>query len=149
MIKRVLIIGSAIIACVVMWWLISPLWRTVVRNEPPPQPAQKTAETAASAVVAQAAMVASAHDVKGRALLLETDGQKIVRFEDLETINGPDLRIYLSAGLDANDFVDLGPIRATRDNVNYPVPPDTDTSKYRHVLIWCRAFGVLFSYAAL
>lgn len=104
---------------------------------------------ATPAILAQASMVARAHDVAGKALLIQSGDQKIIRFENLDTINGPDLRIYLSAGLNADDFVDLGPIRATRGNVNYPVPPDTDTSKYRNVLIWCRAFGVLFSYAVL
>ncbi len=113
----------------------------MIKEEPMPP--------AGPAVLAQAPMVARAHDVEGKALLIETGDQKIVRFEDLKTINGPDLRIYLSAGLDSKDFVDLGAIRATQGNVNYSVPPGTDTSKYRNVLIWCRAFGVLFSYAAL
>ncbi len=75
--------------------------------------------------------------------------QKIVRFENLKTINGPDLRIYLSADLGADDYVDLGEIRATEGNVNYTVPAGTDISKYKNLLIWCRAFSVLFSYAQL
>ena len=100
-------------------------------------------------ILAQAPMVARAHAVAGRALLVQTGDQMIVRFETLDTINGPDLRIYLSAGLNNDDFVDLGPIRATQGSVNYSVPPGTDTVKYRNVLIWCRTFGVLFSYATL
>ena len=100
-------------------------------------------------VLAQATLVARAHDVGGRALLVRIGDQKIVRFENLKTINGPDLRIYLSAGLNADDFVDLGAIRATEGNVNYVLPAGTDTAKYRNVLIWCRTFSVLFSYAQL
>jgi hypothetical protein len=102
-----------------------------------------------SIVLAEAPLVAHAHGAEGKALLIEVGGQKIVRFEDLKTINGPDLRIYLSADLGADDFVDLGPIRATEGSVNYSVPAGTDTEKYRNVLIWCRAFSVLFSYAEL
>ena len=98
-------------------------------------------------VLAQAPMVAHAHDVAGRALLVQAGDQKILRFENLKTINGPVLRIYLSAGLNADDFVDLGDIRATEGNVNYAIPPGTDIKKYRNALIWCRTFGVLFSYA--
>lgn len=90
-----------------------------------------------------------AHDVVGRALLIEKDGQEILRFEDFETINGPDLRIYLSSELGVEDAVALGAIRATRGNVNYEVPPGTDTAKYNKVLIWCYAFSILFSYAEL
>ena len=100
-------------------------------------------------VLGEALLVARAHDVAGKALIVQVGDQKILRFEDLQTINGPDLHIYLSAGLDAGDAVDLGSIRATEGNVNYTIPTGTDTSKYRNVLIWCRPFGVLFSYAQL
>jgi len=46
-----------------------------------------------------------------------------------------------------SDFVNLGRIRATEGNVNYEIPEGTDLTKYKNVLIWCRAFSVLFSYA--
>ena len=101
----------------------------------------------APAVLKEAMLIARAHDVKGKVLLVQVGGEKIIRFENLKTINGPDLRIYLSTGLNKNDVVDLGAIRATEGNVNYAIPSGTDTTKYHNVLIWCRAFGVLFSYA--
>ncbi len=100
-------------------------------------------------IVAKGEFIARAHDVKGRALLIEKDGKKIVRFEDFETINGPDLRIYLSSDLSNDDFVELSKIKATKGNVNYEVPEGIDTAKYDKVLVWCKAFGVLFSYAVL
>ncbi len=100
-------------------------------------------------VLSEAPLVASAHDVEGKVLLLQKGEQKIIRFENLKTINGPDLRIYLSTDLKATDTVDLGPIKATEGNVNYVLPAGTDTNKYRSVLIWCRAFSVLFSSAQL
>lgn len=103
----------------------------------------------APVVLKEATLVARAHGVMGKALLVQVGGEKIIRFEDLKTINGPDLRIYLSTGLSVDDAVDLGAIRATEGNVNYNVPTRTDTTKYHNVLIWCRAFGVLFSYAQL
>ena len=98
-------------------------------------------------ILKEATLVAHAHDVSGKAFLVQVGKEKIVRFENLKTINGPDLRIYLSAGLNKDDIVDLGAIRATEGNVNYTIPAGTDTAKYHNVLIWCRAFGVLFSYA--
>ncbi len=103
----------------------------------------------APVILEEAMLVARAHDVTGKALLVQVGEEKIVRFENLKTINGPDLRIYLSAGLNADDIVDLGAIRATEGNVNYAVPAGTDTTKYNNVLIWCRTFGILFSYAQL
>ncbi len=98
-------------------------------------------------VMGRANMVARAHDVEGEALLVTSGNETFLRFENLKTINGPDLRIYLSSGLNDDDIVDLGPIRATEGNVNYAIPAGTDLSKYKNAMIWCRAFGVLFSYA--
>ena len=90
-----------------------------------------------------------AHSVEGRALLIEDGDDRIIRFEDFDTINGPALYIYLSSDLGDNDFVDLGPIKATKGNVNYMIPVGTDISKYNNVLVWCKPFSVLFSYAEL
>ncbi len=100
-------------------------------------------------LLAQGDFKPRAHDVEGKALLIEKDGQKTLRFENFETINGPDVDIYLASDLSDEDFVNLGDIKATKGNVNYAVPPGTDTTKYNKVLVWCKAFGVLFSYAEL
>lgn len=100
-------------------------------------------------VIDRAEMVAGAHEVEGTALFIKSGNETYLRFENLKTINGPDLRIYLSSGLSADDIIDLGPIRATEGNVNYTIPPGTDLGKYHNAMIWCRAFGVLFSYAQL
>jgi len=91
----------------------------------------------------------NAHEVKGSAKLIDTGSQKILRFEDFETINGPELHIYLSDDLGNEDFVDLGVIKATKGNVNYEIPDDIDIDKYNNVLVWCKPFGVLFSSASL
>src|SRR3989344_105838 len=98
-------------------------------------------------IIARANMVARAHEVEGFALLVKSSNETYLRFENLKTINGPDLRIYLSSGLNTDDIVDLGPIRATEGSVNYLIPAGTDLGKYKNAMIWCRAFGVLFSYA--
>ncbi|MBI4095081.1 MAG: DM13 domain-containing protein [Candidatus Liptonbacteria bacterium] len=100
-------------------------------------------------LVAQGDFMRRFHSVAGRALLIRDGGGEIVRFEDFLTDNGPRLHIYLSADLGADDFIDLGQIKATKGNVNYALPADTDTGKYRYVLVWCKPFSVLFSYAEL
>ena len=104
---------------------------------------------AAALVTVQGDFKPKAHGVEGKALLIEEDGKKVLRFEDFETINGPNLHIYLSADLSADDFVDLGKIKATKGNVNYDVANAVDTDKYNKVLVWCVPFKVLFSYAEL
>ncbi|MFZ2682023.1 MAG: DM13 domain-containing protein [Patescibacteria group bacterium] len=98
-------------------------------------------------ITSRANMIAMAHGVEGEALLVTAGDETFLRFENLKTINGPDLRIYLSSDLNADDIVDLGAIRATEGSVNYAIPAGTDLTKYTNVMIWCRAFGVLFSYA--
>tara|TARA_Y100000310_G_scaffold89923_1_gene87064 strand:+ start:24621 stop:25163 length:543 start_codon:yes stop_codon:yes gene_type:complete len=90
-----------------------------------------------------------AHDVEGRALLIENNGATTLRFENFETTNGPNLHIWLSADLQGKDYLDLGKIKATKGNVNYDVPSDADLDKYNKVLVWCVPFKVLFSYAEL
>ena len=100
-------------------------------------------------ILGQGQLVASAHEVAGKVLLVESGDQKVLRFEDFKSVNGPDLRIYLATDLQASDYVDLGVMRATEGNINYAIPAGTDTTKYKYALVWCRAFSVLFSYAEL
>lgn len=171
----------AVVVLSVAYYLISPLWRVVERDDLSPvvsaplvndkfeaMPAKEKAEmqTAIDAmpqeepakvepmpvaprVISEAPFIARAHDVQGKALLIETKGGKILRFQDFDTINGPDLRIYLASSLGVDDSVDLGPIQGTKGNINYEVSKEVDTSRYNKVLVWCRQFSVLFSYAEL
>jgi hypothetical protein len=89
------------------------------------------------------------YEVEGTALLLEMDGKHIVRLENFKTENGPGLYVYLSADLEASDFVDLGTLKGIEGDMNYDVPAGTDVDTYNNVLIWCEPFGVLFGHAAL
>ncbi|MEI9966898.1 MAG: DM13 domain-containing protein [Candidatus Moraniibacteriota bacterium] len=68
---------------------------------------------------------------------------------ELQTINGPDVHVYLANNLDAKDYVDLGSIKGTEGNINYEVPAGIDIDKYRYALHWCEKFSVLFNSADL
>jgi hypothetical protein len=57
--------------------------------------------------------------------------------------------MYISQHINALDFINLGRLKANIGNQNYPIPIGTDMSKYDTVLIWCRAFFVLFGSADL
>lgn len=89
------------------------------------------------------------HPASGTVRVLETENGQVIRYEDFETINGPNLHVYLAKDLDADEFVDLGPIKGTKGNINYDVPEGVDLSEYRYVMYWCVPFGVLFNYADL
>jgi hypothetical protein len=90
------------------------------------------------------------HDAQGIAKVIPIEGGgAVLRLEDLVVTNGPDLYVYLSTDKSASDFVNLGRLKANIGNQNYPIPVGTDLSKYDTVLIWCRAFSVLFGSADL
>ena len=130
----------------IAYYLISPLFIDIELNEASPLGTQ--AETISKTMLT-GDFIPSAHEVSGKALILDAPEGKVLRFEDFETVNGPDLFIYLSSDLTNDDFIDLGEIKATKGNVNYILPENIDLEKYNKVLVWCRAFRVLFSYAKL
>ncbi len=157
--KKWIFITALLIALPIAWYLISPAFIVVEKNEEFPvsedlnenQLGNSLIENSKieSVILKQANFIASAHDVKGKALIINGNGKQVLRFQDFETINGPDLFIYLSSDLNADDFINLGEIKATKGNVNYELPSNVDLTKYNKVLVWCRAFRVLFSYAEL
>ncbi len=96
------------------------------------------------------------HGAEGSATIYELpDGDRVLRFEDFRSKNGPDLHVYLSteaptstfAGLGANE-IHLGALKGNVGNQNYDVPADVDLSQYRSVVIYCVPFRVVFSTAA-
>ena len=161
--KKIIIIIVVLVALAIAWFLISPAFRVREVQDAFPIGAIPPAttepddfgtdagmpEVGDTLILKRGSFVASAHEVGGTVALIEAPDARILRFENFETIDGPDLRIYLAADTDAKDYVDLGVMRGTRGNITYEVPSSVDTSRYNKVLVWCRAFGVLFSYAEL
>jgi hypothetical protein len=97
------------------------------------------------------------HNGEGTARLIRgPDGALTLRFEDFSVTNGPDLFVILGtdpagsrASAAAADALNLGRLKATDGNVNYAVPDGTDTTRFRSVIIYCRAFRVVFAVATL
>jgi hypothetical protein len=90
------------------------------------------------------------HDAQGNAYTIPLeDTSNVLRLENFKSTNGPDLYVYLSTDENSSDFVNLGALKASSGNQNYEIPDDTDLNKYNKVLIWCKAFGVLFGSAEL
>ncbi|MCE2614885.1 MAG: DM13 domain-containing protein [Nitrosopumilus sp. (ex Thoosa mismalolli)] len=88
------------------------------------------------------------HDAQGDAYTIPLeDGSNVLRLENFQSTNGPDLFVYLATDDNASDFVNLGELKANKGNQNYEIPEGTDLSKYNKVLIWCKAFSVLFGSA--
>jgi hypothetical protein len=83
------------------------------------------------------------------------DGTNVLRFEDFEVTNGPDLHVLLvpnDAPTDRDDltgYVDLGELKGNIGNQNYEIPPDIDISEFGSIVIYCEPFHVLFASASL
>ena len=91
------------------------------------------------------------HNAEGNVKVITlADGTgTVLRLEDFKSTNGPDLYVYLSTDKSASDFINLGRLKGNIGNQNYDVPNGTDFSRYDMVLIWCKAFSVLFGDAKL
>jgi hypothetical protein len=123
--------------------------------QPTPPPASRPPRLE---VLAQGEFRSLEHSSSGTAKLLRLPtGDRYLRFEDLDTSNGPDLVVYLSpkpasdewGGWDEGAFLDLGSLKGNVGDQNYLLPADTDLSKYQSAVIWCRRFKVGFAVAPL
>jgi hypothetical protein len=97
------------------------------------------------------------HGTSGKASILRrSDGSLLLRFDDLNTSNGPDLHVYLSQ-LPASDdwhaygerFIDLGKLKGNLGDQNYALPAGIDLSKFKSAVVWCKRFAVGFGVAGL
>jgi hypothetical protein len=81
-------------------------------------------------------------------------GGRVLTLTGFEVDNGPDLRLYLVAGPareedEVRDFVDLGALNGNRGDQQYELPRGVDLDRHATVVVWCRAFSVLFARAPL
>ena len=85
------------------------------------------------------------------------DGSHILRLEELDVTNGPDLRVLLARHGDPMNrdevkdpgYIELDKLKGNRGNQNYPIPDHVDPSVYNSIVIYCAPFSVVFSVAPL
>ena len=151
-------IGIAVAILVILgfaYYALSPLFKKVTINDPAPIMGQdittpELANPIEPFIIKESKIVATPlHPAEGTVKAIITDKGITVRYENYKTINGPDLYVYLAKDLDAKEFVSLGRIKGTAGNINYEIPPEVDFTKYKYVLTWCKAFGVLFNSAEI
>jgi hypothetical protein len=130
-----------------------------------PAMADQAAPTAMVAPAAPVALSAGSfvngatpgHEAQGSATIFRLeDGQQILRLADFSATNGPDLFVVLSGsanpdqdGVKSGGFLQIDALKGNVGSQNYDLPPDIDLNQYKSVVIWCRAFNVVFGYAAL
>jgi hypothetical protein len=98
------------------------------------------------------------HYADGKATIYRTtEGKLVLRLEDFVAGNGPDLYVALSGHpmprsndeTHASGYREIARLKGNQGNQNYELPSDLDLSQYHSVVIWCRAFSVVFSSAEL
>ncbi len=95
------------------------------------------------------------HQGEGVATIYQLGDEAVVRFEDFNVTNGPDLHVILSTNPnptgqdDIGDYIDLGSIKGNIGNQNYEIPADVDLSQYQSIVIYCQPFHVVFATATL
>ncbi len=81
------------------------------------------------------------------------DDSHVLRLEDIDITNGPDLHVLLMIDPEGRDmsqgYLDLGKLKGNIGNQNYPVPADADATSYNAVMIYCQPFHVVFTTAPL
>lgn len=96
------------------------------------------------------------HSTSGTARILRLeDGRRILRLENLNTSNGPDLHVWLSSATaggswfkyDDGSYLRLGALKGNRGSQNYLIPADADLTGMRSAVIWCDRFNVAFGAA--
>jgi hypothetical protein len=110
------------------------------------------AQTSAPQIAAASEFISLDHGTSGTALVVALpDGGVTLRFEDLDTSNGPDLYVVLTPHAAESGNYDgrlqLGRLKGNRGDQNYDIPPGTDLTAFRSVVIWCERFSSPFGAA--
>ncbi|MDX3533452.1 DM13 domain-containing protein [Streptomyces sp. MB09-01] len=170
--RRPLLIGGAVVAAAglafgLYWFEPWKLWVEDTVNEAvptvsaAPKANASASPPAAPRTVAQGTLISHEHATTGTVTLLRlADGSHVLRLEDLDTSNGPDLKVWLTdapvvegvAGwrvFDDGEHVSLGALKGNKGDQNYAVPADVNPADYSSLAIWCDRFDVSFGAAAL
>jgi len=130
---------------------IEPVVTTAPTTANPTTPVSSTtvvpvSTTAATGLLGQ--FVNNVHATSGTVNVTENAGRQTLVFTNFRTDGGPDLRIYLAENTGLRNFVEVSQL-TQRGNFSVDLPVGADPAKQRYVLIWCKAFSVLFGSAEL
>lgn len=134
---------------------------SAVTGEPVAEMTASPAPPAEPVDLLAGAFVSHEHTTTGSVRVIQLpDGQRQLAVQGLETSNGPDVHVWLSAGpvvegadgwftAADHDHVDLGPLKGNLGDQLYAIPADVDLDIFRTVDLWCERFSVSFGAAAL
>ena len=96
------------------------------------------------------------HKGSGDAKLVSEGGGHAIRLSNFKTTPGPDLILVVSSHPDPRNknqvqegFVDLGKLQGAEGDYDYPLPAGSEAGAIKSVIVYCRAFSVIFAVAPL
>jgi hypothetical protein len=101
-------------------------------------------------IIAQGTIVGvdAIHQGTGIATIYELpDSSTVLRFEEFEVTNGPDLHVFLVQGETMDGSIDLGSLKGNLGDQNYDIPNGADISQFTGISIYCVPFHVTFATA--
>ncbi|MBT2492655.1 DM13 domain-containing protein [Streptomyces sp. ISL-96] len=170
----ILLVGMLVAGVGLYWFQPWKLWvdDTVQDELPAAAPATQppaTPDAAPSApssppalrTLASGTLISHEHRTSGTVKVIRLpDGSRTLRLENLDTSNGPDLRVWLTDApvkegkdgwhvFDDGKYVSLGKLKGNKGDQNYALPADLDLKGLTSVSIWCDRFDVSFGAAKL
>jgi hypothetical protein len=112
-------------------------------------------------VLASGSFISHEYSTTGTVVVLQfPSGERVLRMEDLDTSNGPDLHVWITdapvieglAGwkvFDDGKYVSLGKLKGNKGSQNYDLPDSVNLDELTSISIWCKRFSVSFGAAEL
>ena len=101
-------------------------------------------------IILQGTFTSGVHTTSGKVFIYEDKNKNYsLVFENFKTDAGPDLRIYLAEDKVLTNFTQITDKVNTNGSYILPIPATVDLKKQTTVVIWCKAFSVLFGSASL
>lgn len=158
-----LFVLGAIIAAVLGYWLISPLFIVREVNETlediisPAVPVSSEPSLPVPLAMPEVEVISegtfmglAGHNATGTARLLRIGEKYYMRFEDdFSVTNGPDLFVHFGRDGEYLAPARIDALKGTLGGQNYEIPSELNPLEYNEVWIWCRSFFVPFGKAIL
>ncbi len=101
-------------------------------------------------IILQGTFTSGVHTTSGKVFIYEDKNKNYsLVFENFKTDAGPDLRIYLAEDKVLTNFTQITDKVNTNGSYILPIPAAVDLKKQTTVVVWCKAFSVLFGSASL
>ena len=92
------------------------------------------------------------YNVSGSYKIIENNGSSLLRIENLDITNGPDLHFVLSNSKQSfgnGNFETIAELPANQGSYNIPIPDTIDPEDYQYLLIHCVQYSHTFASASL